>query len=110
MWNALFEGDSRTTRRHSGPLPDVGRHVTGTVVLRQNQVMHESGHGEEAKTRRMGHVPGIPSRCFGVWPTEGQCAPSLPLRRPRGNGYAPFELPLNGTSYFTDSDGRSTLT
>ncbi|MGB2228597.1 MAG: hypothetical protein ACPHZB_03645, partial [Flavobacteriales bacterium] len=32
---------------------------TGTVVLRQNQVMHESGHSEEAKTRRMGHVPGI---------------------------------------------------
>ena len=78
---------------------------TGAVVLRQNQVMHESGHGEEAKTRRMGHVPASPTSASGVWSTQGQRAPGLPLRRPRSDGHAPLELPLNGTSYFTDSEG-----
>ena len=37
---------------------------TGTVVLRQNQVMHESGHGEEPRRAEWATCRGSPSRCF----------------------------------------------
>ncbi|HCC64506.1 MAG TPA: hypothetical protein DEP62_04765, partial [Flavobacteriales bacterium] len=79
---------------------------TGAVVLRQNQVMHESGHGEEAKTRRMGHVPGITQPVLPVFgQLKANVHPAYPYDDQEAMGMPHLELPLNGTSYFTDSEG-----
>ena len=79
---------------------------TGAIVLRQNQVMHESGHGEEAKTRRMGHVPGITQPLLPVFgQLKANVHPAYPYDDQEAMGMPHLELPLNGTSYFTDSEG-----
>ena len=79
---------------------------TGAVVLRQNQVMHESGHSAEAKTRRMGHVPGITQPVLPVFgQLKANVHPAYPYDDQEAMGMPHLELPLNGTSYFTDSEG-----
>ena len=67
---------------------------TGAVVLRQNQVMHESGHGEEAKTRRMGHVPGITQPLLPVFgQLKANVHPTYPYDDQEAMGMPHLELP-----------------
>lgn len=79
---------------------------TGAVLMRQNQVMHESGHGEGSSTRRMGHVPGITQPVLPVFgQLKANVHPAYPYDDQEAMGMPHLELPLNGTSYFTDSEG-----
>ena len=89
--SCLASGDSRAARRHSGPVPDLGRHV-----FRDRRSAPKSGdarvgpqrRGQDAEDGpRAGHHPACAS-C--VWSAQGQCAPDLPIRRPRVDGHAPF--------------------
>ena len=87
----LASGDSRAARRHSGPLFDVDRHVhrgrrvapkPSDARVRPRRRSQDAQDGPRAR-----HHPTCAS---GVWSTQGQRAPGLPIRRPRSDGHAPF--------------------
>ena len=91
----VASGDSRATRRHSGPLPDVGRHVhrdCRSAPKPGDARVGPQRRGQDAQDGpRAGHHPAGAS---GIWPTQGHGAPSLPVRRPGGDGHAPFGASL----------------